>query len=228
MPKKKRDKPEYTGPKAIETVYNGYRFRSRLEARWAVFFDTLGVRYEYEKEGYELHVGAKRIHYLPDFWLPGLGCFVEIKPTEPDWEDPAFDLADDKLRALALETGKPAYLFFGECWFPWWNGQAKDGGSAAWVYFKRTPRFWFDGDLQVGDPSVSIEMDQWWVECAWCGAIGISAKGNRDILPCGCHRANNSGVVSITDDDPTSPRLYAAYLAARQARFEFGESGAPR
>ena len=40
--------------KPIETVYNGYRFRSRLEARWAVFFDTLGIEYEYEKEGYEI------------------------------------------------------------------------------------------------------------------------------------------------------------------------------
>jgi hypothetical protein len=27
--------------KAIETSYKGYRFRSRLEARWAVFFDAL-------------------------------------------------------------------------------------------------------------------------------------------------------------------------------------------
>lgn len=28
-------------PQVIETEYKGYRFRSRLEARWAVFFDTL-------------------------------------------------------------------------------------------------------------------------------------------------------------------------------------------
>ena len=26
----------------IETHYNGYRFRSRLEARWAVFFEAMG------------------------------------------------------------------------------------------------------------------------------------------------------------------------------------------
>lgn len=26
---------------AIQTEYNGYLFRSRLEARWAVFFDAL-------------------------------------------------------------------------------------------------------------------------------------------------------------------------------------------
>ena len=28
---------------AIETEYCGYRFRSRLEARWAVFLDALGI-----------------------------------------------------------------------------------------------------------------------------------------------------------------------------------------
>ena len=49
---------------AIETEYNGYRFRSRLEARWAVFFDALGVDYEYEPEGFELPDGR---WYLPDF-----------------------------------------------------------------------------------------------------------------------------------------------------------------
>ena len=62
--------------KAIETYYNGYRFRSRLEARWAVFFDTLGVKYEYEIEGYNLCDGD---YYLPDFYLPDFKCFVEIK-----------------------------------------------------------------------------------------------------------------------------------------------------
>ena len=63
--------------KAIETSYKGYRFRSRLEARWAVFFDALGAEWEYEKEGYDL---GEHGLYLPDFWLPRLGIFVEIKP----------------------------------------------------------------------------------------------------------------------------------------------------
>ena len=31
--------------KVMETRYKGCRFRSRLEARWAVFFDALGVRW---------------------------------------------------------------------------------------------------------------------------------------------------------------------------------------
>jgi len=39
--------------RAIETEYAGYCFRSRLEARWAVFFDQMGYDWVYEPEGYE-------------------------------------------------------------------------------------------------------------------------------------------------------------------------------
>jgi hypothetical protein len=67
--------------KAIETSYRGYRFRSRLEARWAVFFDAVGINWEYEAEGYILPDGT---HYLPDFYVWGScydrGYFLEIKP----------------------------------------------------------------------------------------------------------------------------------------------------
>lgn len=40
--------------KAKETYYDGYRFRSRLEARWAVFFNNIGLEYEYEMEGFDM------------------------------------------------------------------------------------------------------------------------------------------------------------------------------
>ena len=52
--------------KVIETEYKGYRFRSRLEAIWAVFFDACGVKWEYEPEGFDLGDG---LYYLPDFLL---------------------------------------------------------------------------------------------------------------------------------------------------------------
>lgn len=65
--------------KAIETQYKGYRFRSRLEARWAVFFDALGIRWEYEKEGYDLGDAG---WYLPDFWLPDYNEWIEVKPDD--------------------------------------------------------------------------------------------------------------------------------------------------
>jgi hypothetical protein len=64
--------------KPIETAFGGHLFRSRLEARWAVFFRDLGVHYEYEAEGYELGTGVR---YLPDFLLPSQSLHVEIKPS---------------------------------------------------------------------------------------------------------------------------------------------------
>lgn len=63
--------------KPIETFYNGYKFRSRLEARWAVFFDAAGIRYEYEPEGFKTKNG---LCYLPDFYLPDENMYVEVKP----------------------------------------------------------------------------------------------------------------------------------------------------
>ena len=68
--------------KAIETKYKGYRFRSRLEARWAVFFDAIGLTWEYEPEGFDLGSAG---WYLPDFKVVSKNNTVswyEIKPTE--------------------------------------------------------------------------------------------------------------------------------------------------
>src|SRR4051794_23364411 len=65
--------------KPIETVFRNRRFRSRREARWAVFFSRLGASWEYEPEGFELPSGR----YLPDFWLVEFNCWVEVKGTYP-------------------------------------------------------------------------------------------------------------------------------------------------
>lgn len=61
--------------KAIETEYGGVLFRSRLEARWAVFFDALQIEWRYEDEAYTF----QEWNYLPDFYLPKYGTFVEVK-----------------------------------------------------------------------------------------------------------------------------------------------------
>jgi hypothetical protein len=66
--------------KAIETRWKGYRFRSRLEARWAVFFETLGVKWRYEPEG-RVDGGHS---WLPDFEIESVGgfqCLIEVKGT---------------------------------------------------------------------------------------------------------------------------------------------------
>lgn len=68
----------------IETRYADCLFRSRLEARWAVFFDTLGIEWQYEAQGYvcqpRCHLsGTAPFRYLPDFWLPQWELFAEVK-----------------------------------------------------------------------------------------------------------------------------------------------------
>lgn len=60
---------------AIPTSYEGVHFRSRLEARWACFFDYLGWPWEYEP----LELDG----YIPDFVLPfeAAPLLVEVKPA---------------------------------------------------------------------------------------------------------------------------------------------------
>jgi len=79
-----------------------------------VFFNSLGIAWVYEMEGFDL---GKMGWYLPDFWLPSVrlsfgkylsspGCWIEIKPKYDE-------TALQKLRRLALLTSAPACLFYG-------------------------------------------------------------------------------------------------------------------
>jgi hypothetical protein len=79
-----------TTPRPIETSYRGCRFRSRLAARWAVFFDAYGVPWQYEPQGFPLG-GAL---YVPTFFLPTLGQFVDVRPPpRPTWRPPSIFMA---------------------------------------------------------------------------------------------------------------------------------------
>jgi hypothetical protein len=60
---------------AIPTEYNGVQMRSRLEARWAAFFDLCGWKWSYEPFDLE--------GWIPDFMIETPFCevLVEIKPV---------------------------------------------------------------------------------------------------------------------------------------------------
>jgi len=93
---------------AIETIYNGYRFRSRLEARWAVFFDEMKVTYHYEIEGFDFG----KIKYLPDFYLPEHKLWLEIKPDAPSKEE----LEKARLLKSNVDEGVEVGILYGEPW----------------------------------------------------------------------------------------------------------------
>ena len=96
--------------KAIETIYNGHRFRSRLEARWAVFFDTLGVAYEYEPEGFDLGDG---LWYLPDFRVKCYGTRGSITEHPFDlWIEVKGHMTErdaEKIRRFAIIPPPPDF-----------------------------------------------------------------------------------------------------------------------
>ena len=99
--------------KAIETEYNGHRFRSRLEARWAVFFDACGVKWEYEPEGFDLYNGD---HYLPDFELKFVLTYSDDRPgnsCSPLWAEVKgnMDVLDWK-KVVNFAGGTDCGLFF--------------------------------------------------------------------------------------------------------------------
>jgi len=104
--------------KVIPTRYNGHVFRSRTEARWAVFFREADIDYEYELEGFKLNGTL----YLPDFWLPEPRWWIEIKGGPPT--------RDEKRRArfLMRESGSNVYLFCGT------PANPEGGGFPVWTF----------------------------------------------------------------------------------------------
>ena len=197
--------------KAIETIYKGYRFRSRLEARWAVFFDVLGVQWEYEKEGYDL---GKFGWYLPDFWLPTQQYWCEIKPNHLYARGTYhFDSIEDqiiynKCGALHEMTGHKVCLLTGELKpFETYYNEKNLGEMPPYLVFSGY-------DI---DPPGNYFADycQQWFECPSCGAIDISYQGKTEKCYCGCN--------SYSRGD--SSKIKFAYETARQSRFEHGENG---
>lgn len=107
----------------IETKYKGIKFRSRLEARWAVFINALGFNFVYEPDAYNLN----GIYYLPDFWIPDWKAFIEIKPTSPTEEE------KEKCDLLSKLTKNQVLLITGQPWIDeyqvFWFNKIKDNIS---------------------------------------------------------------------------------------------------
>lgn len=185
--------------KAITTIYNGYRFRSRLEARWAVFFDKMNVKYQYELEGFVLQ---NKMTYLPDFYIEEMNLFVEIKPSidlmTNDDIDKIISFSIQEKQNLLLITGEPT----------------------------KEKMFLISHYLSPSIEEAIIECEE--ESCAdyheyWKKMIAEDnlVKFDTDLLtlklvivPIGRIREN------ITDFD-----INVALTKAKQARFEFGEKG---
>ncbi|SEB29763.1 hypothetical protein SAMN04490357_0025 [Streptomyces misionensis] len=76
---------------AVPTTYAGTRFRSRLEADWAITLNGLGIAWDYEPELITLPSGTQ---YVPDFWLPEIGTWLEVKGPHTPRREKATELGN--------------------------------------------------------------------------------------------------------------------------------------
>lgn len=189
--------------KAIETQYKGYRFRSRLEARWAVFFDALGMAWEYEKEGFE--IDGER--YLPDFYLPDSRLWVEIKAVATSQEEA------DKILAFIREKKDNFLLVFGQPYL------GEEGNAYRCEYtgiFYPATLLEPTGNLL----RLNSELRCWRVTglalCRSCKALYWMFGGTHELAA--------APFDSCCDAPLLLDLPYDAYAKARGARFEHGET----
>jgi hypothetical protein len=204
-----------------------------LEARWAVFFDALGVSWRYELEGFGLRPMPASLHrqwakhgwtpcadpgesctcfehrgaYLPDFWLPSINTWFEAKGEQVGDGDGArlqrFDtMCSSRRQRFILAVGS-----------------LPDPAEPSYPYPPYPPRPENEGHgLFRG---YYRDSEYAWTLCGTCQKPDITWEGRPDRVR--CHPG------STTRDAATVPtRVIRAYDAARNARFEHGESGAAR
>ena len=210
--------------KAIDTSYKGFLFRSRLEARWAVFFDALGLDWEYEPEGFELPDGTR---YLPDFCVQtpqGNPIWYEIKPKHVQ-RDAKHEAFKKYLEDLSIQ----GHIEF--C-------KAREEGREPMPAMKDHPPL--RTALLNGDPA-HILGDQGALMCPKCSLISADHILDRHEVHCGyCdadpHGDTDYGVMGILvirwkgyqqlEDEQTywnwMRRIFEAASIARRARFEHG------
>lgn len=233
---------------AIETRYAGCRFRSRLEARWAVFFDTLGIKWEYEPEGILVpmgecgaagHVGcgyqadppttecvSVQKPYLPDFWLPQMRTYVEVKGSDeqvtPEYKE---------MLAMAIDYHATVLSEHGLLLL----GPVPDVSSATSTFHHQL--YW-----RKGIACQSVQFAKRWHKRddeegfygwgLWSDfPIGLSGDGETASGPDFPRHVSWEAIsihIEVVGDRSwwaMPQELHDAYVAARSARFEHGESG---
>lgn len=214
--------------KAIETRYAGCRFRSRLEARWAVFFDHLGVKWEYEDQGFE--VGETRQRYLPDFYLPELKVRVEVKGDRSDLDlqvlaDTIWDTRSIAILILGpVPFARPGSMPLHSLLVPTLDFRPDFGRSCQTINefcraiepLSKEAQGAVERMVAANDHPVSL-MHFYFIHTTATGfmPVGFPLIGQQfDLLE----------PKPVWDIVPM-PRVQAAYTAARSARFEHGEEG---
>lgn len=96
---------EEAKPTALHFGERRVVFRSRLEARWARYFDQMNLSWLYEPFSEDIGSG---VTYTPDFVVEGIGA-IEIKPTIEALDESAWRIE----KFCAKNAKRRVYLFHG-------------------------------------------------------------------------------------------------------------------
>lgn len=216
--------------KAIQTEYKGHKFRSRLEARWAIFFDIIGLVWEYEPDGYDLD----GVWYLPDFRVYSKNTeavsFYEIKPSNVNQDD-KFDRFKSKVRQLQVEKydeyAKADPEGFTPC-HPWAHPEKHFATNA--VLLSGDPYDYFNlakgricprcGQISKGSNDYYEAMNTYDYDCLDCDED--TPRGPNDQLDegiIGCMVNSHKGMLTIDDGDGFIKKIKRACKKSRQYKF---------
>ena len=155
---------------SVPMTYAGVRFRSTLEADWAATLDSLNIIWQYEPEAVRLPSGE---FYRPDFYLPRIATWLEVKGPHNERLDKTLELAQVAYHWPGCPDGSSE-----------WDGCCE--GEYQIVVVGRAP----ERGLATWDTSTELRLN----ECANCGEWWWYSDAGT--WGCRAHRRHRGG-----DDD---------------------------
>lgn len=139
--------------KAIPTTYKGIEYRSKLEAKVAMFLTLGQISFEYEPERLGNENGEE---YNPDFYLPDTDDWIEVKGKREGYEQEIlkasrFVTYDGPIKRLIIISEIPDPEVMGMPHFPCYYGQKLFNGqnilSTGWYFFQDMEYGHFEGHI---------------------------------------------------------------------------------
>jgi len=151
----------------VPVTYVGVRFRSTLKADWAATLDSLGIVWQYEPEAVRLPSGET---YRPDFYLPRIATWLEVKGPHEQRLGKTLELAEAVFHFPSCPGGSMCCP--GEYQLVV-VGRAPERGLMTWDLLDQIGgEPWEDGTFQQCTHS---DCGAWW----WCGLGSYGCRAHR-------------------------------------------------
>jgi len=166
-------------------IYGNIKFNSLIEAKWAVFFDTLNLKWEYHKQEFKFSHGKS---ITPDFYIEGIGWF-EVRTKTSDHE--IYTLC----RGLAVRTQEFVFIANGDV-----PATEKISGFCFYKQHDPSEKEMTEGFCErCGNCLVEEQDNLQWCVCERCGNPIIS-DGESQSFNSGCICENGNIVDYLRDE----------------------------